>query len=152
MAGLLWKASSGDVGLTANTPKTVLQIKAPTNQRVVIRAVTISMVQPPSASTNAIKMRFTYSTANFGTGTAVTPQKVVKELTETIQSTVFANFTVEPTSPTDDQDVSYVQFGTLFPDERGSNRQIWIPGGYAENIELTSPATATVNVTVVAEE
>jgi len=152
MAGLILHANSGEVSLAASTPKTVLQIKAPTNQRLVLTSLRLLGKQPAGGTDTPVKVRITRSTANFGTGSAVTPAKNDPTDSETVQSTAAGNFTVEPTSPTDGG-LWYEfspQAGIIEPFAPG--QEIKIPGGQALNVECTAAATATVLVTATYQE
>lgn len=152
MAGLIWTANSGEVTLSAATAKTVLQVKAPSNQRVTLKTLSILGKQSAGGTDAVCKVRITRSTANFGTGTAATPGKTDTAWAETIQSTVAGNFTVEPTSPTDTGLWYEVQpqSGLIVPFPPGQEPRI--PGGAALNVEITSSGTPTLLVTVTAEE
>ena len=152
MAGLTFRANSGDVSLVANTPKTVLQVKAPTNQRVRVTAREITVKDAPSSTNTGIKIRYTYSTANFGTGTAVTPVKIDQGRPESINSTAASNFSTEPTSPTDLGDPLYIQYGSGIVEDYSVARSPWIGGGAAINVECTAPASATISITLTCEE
>ena len=152
MAGLLLTATSGECTLAAATAKTLLQIKAPTNQRVLLRSLAVIGKQAAGGTDAVVKVRLTRSTANFGTGTSVTPIKMDPAWGETVQTTVAKDFSGEPTNPTD---ISYwlevqPQSGLILPFAPGL--ELRIPGGAALNIECTSTGTPTLTVSVVIEE
>lgn len=152
MAGLILTVNSGEVALIAATPKTVLQIKAPANHRLKLRNVKLFGKQPAGGVDTPVKVRLTRSTASFGTGSAATPGKIDPAMAETVQSTAAANFTVEPTSPTDTGVEWEVQpqSGVIEPQIPG--QELVIPGGQALNFEATSVATPTVLFTATYEE
>jgi hypothetical protein len=75
MAGVLWHVNSGECSLVAATPKSLLQIIAPTKQRVIIRALRFFGKQPAGGTDTPVKIRLTRSTANFGTFTVATQHK-----------------------------------------------------------------------------
>lgn len=152
MAGMLLSATSGERSLVAATAQTVLQVVAPANQRLKIRQIKVLGKQSAGGTDQPAKMRLTRSTGSFGTRTAVTPGKFDPGSAETVQSTAFSTFTVEPTSPADLGDWSEVQLqvGLILPFPPGM--EVIIPGGNALNVELTAPASATVVVTVYYEE
>ncbi len=152
MAGLVCSATSGEVALVAATAKTVLQIKAPTNQRVTMKKLVITGKQAAGGTDAPVLVRLTRSTANFGTGTGVTPIKLDPGMGETVQSTSAKNFTVEPTSPTDALMSFEVQPQSGIIEPYGFGAEPKIPGGQSLNIELTSAATPTLTVTAIFEE
>ena len=154
MAGILLNITSVEQALVANTAKTVLQIKAPANQRVIVKAVKFFGKAAAGGTGVPIKVRLTRSTANFGT--AGTTQAVISKNDptddETVQTTVGGNFTAEPTTPTD----AGLQYEV--PDQSGiieflpPGQEIKIPGGQALNIEMTSTGTPTVIAQAICEE
>lgn len=152
MAGLKLFVNSGEVVFVANTAKTALQIKAPTNQRQLLRQIYIMGKQPAGGTDTPVKVRLTRSTANFGTGTGATPGKLNPSNPETIQSTAANNFTVEPTAPTDTGLWFEVQpqTGVLVP--LPLLDLIEVPGGASVQAEITSVATPTLVVVFEFEE
>lgn len=147
MAGLLCHVNSGEVAMVAATPKTVLQIKAPANQRVILSMLSITGKQPAGGTDTPVKVRLTRSTANFGTGTGATPGKNNPSDPETIQSVVASNFSVEPTSPTDTGLWWEVQPQSGMISFYPPDLRVEIPGGQSINVEITSVATPTLLVT-----
>ena len=152
MAGILFQVNSGEVALVASTAKSVFQIKAPANQRVLIRMLRVFCKAPAGGTDTPVKMRMTRNTANFGTGTAATPSKNNPADTETIQSTAFANFTVEPTTPTDGGLWLEVQPQLGIEEIYPIGNPIVIPGGQSAQFEFTATATETMMVSLVCEE
>ncbi len=152
MAGIVAHVNSGEVALVANTAKTILQIKAPANQRVLVKSIRLFGKAAAGGTGVPVKVRLTRSTANFGTFSAATPGKNDTSDSETLQATAGSNATVEPTTPTDT--------GLLYevPDQSGiieflpPGMEIRIPGGAALNIEATSTGTPTVAAQVTYEE
>jgi len=152
MAGLLATATSGEVALVASTAKSVLQIKAPANQRILIRQIEFYGKQPAGGTDTPVKVRMTRSSANFGTFSAAVASKNDFGAGETLQGTYGANASVEPTSPTDSGRLWEFnpQTGAAFilpPDQ-----PIIVPGGQSVQFEMTSGATPTVVATAVVEE
>ena len=151
MAGLNMNVPSGNVALVAATAKTVLQIKAPTNQRLKIKTIRC-MGKGIVVTDQPIYFRITRSSANFGTGSSATPGKTNTSNGETIQSTAFSNFTVEPTSPT------HSGYEGDFHPQNGIMEQfqfdvpLEVAGGNSVNIEMTAAQAQTVNVSVLYEE
>lgn len=152
MAGVLANATSGEVALVAATPKTVLQIKAAANQRVLLKALRITGKAAAGGTDTPVKVRLTRSTANFGTGTAVTPNKNDPTDDETLQTTVAKDFSVEPTTPTDAGVWWEVQPQSGVIEFLPPGMEIKIPGGQALNVEMTSTGTPTLAVSALYEE
>ena len=148
MAGVIFTVATGPTGnLTASNTQTLLQVKAPTNQRVLLREVRITGSQPIGGTDTPVLFKLTRSTASFGTGTSVTPQKNNPSDSETIQSTSAKMFSGEPTS-TDtffpwsiNPESGLVE---LFPD----NRPIVIPGGQSVQLVAITPSGSTPNLNV----
>jgi hypothetical protein len=152
MAGVLANVNSAEVTLAASTAKTVLQVKAASNHRVVIRNLRIMGKQAAGGTDPVVKVRLTRSTANFGTGTGATPQKNNPNDDETIQTTASGNFTVEPTSPTDGGIWWEVQPQSGVIEFLPPGQEIIVPGGQAANFEATSTGTPTLTITAGIEE
>jgi hypothetical protein len=152
MAGVLFHGNSGEVALVAATAKTVYQIKAASNQRVLVVALRLLGKQPAGGTDTPIKVRMTRSTANFGTGTAVTLGKNDPGDAETLQTTAAANFTVEPTSPTDSGLWWEIQPQSGVIEFLPPGLEIKIPGGQAVNFECTSTGTPTILITASSQE
>lgn len=152
MAGLLCHVNSGEVALVAATAKTVLQIKAATNQRVLLRGLKIMGKSPAGGTDTPVKVRLTRSTANFGTFTGATPNKNNPSNGETVQTTCGANATAEPTTPTDGGMWWEVQPQSGVIEFLPPGMEVQIPGGQALNVECTSAATPTVMITASFEE
>jgi hypothetical protein len=153
MALLHVRVSSGEVVMVAATAKTVLQIKAPANQRLVIKRLEVMGKQPAGGTDTPSKIRLTRSTANFGTATgAATTDKNNPSNGETLQGTYGYNFTAEPTSPTDAGRTWEVnpQLGVI--DDLVQDKWIEVPGGQAINVEITAAATPTWVVDAFVEE
>jgi hypothetical protein len=153
MADQICHVNSGEVALVAATPKTVLQIKAATNQRVAIKGIKLMGKQAAGGTDVPVKIRLTRSTANFGAFTATpTPQKNNPSNGETVQTSAGTNATSEPTSPTDAGIWWEVQPQSGVIEFIPPGLEIKIPGGQAVNFECTSPGTPTVMLTVTFEE
>jgi hypothetical protein len=152
MAGVLWHVNSGECSLVANTAKSILQIKAPANQRVIVRALRFFGKQPAGGTDTPVKIRLTRSTANFGTFTSATPSKNDPNDGETIQTTCGANASVEPTSPADGGLWWELQPQTGIIEPMAPGQEIKIPGGQSAQFEFTSPGTPTVMMEATCEE
>lgn len=155
MAGLLFNVNSGEIALVASTAKTCLQIKAPANQRVLVRALRLMGKQAAGGVDLPVKVRVTRSTANFGTATgAATVGKNNPSDSETIQTTTGQNFTVEPTAPADAGIAWEIQPESGVIEFLPAGMFIVIPGGAAVNFECTSGSlmTPTMNLCATCEE
>ncbi len=152
MAGVLVHVNSGEVVFVANTAKTALQIKAPTNQRVVIKGLKLMGKQPAGGSDTPVKIRLTRSTGSFGSGAAATPAKNDPNDGETLQATCFAGLTTEPTTPTDGGLMWEVQPQSGVIEFLPPGMEIKIPGGQSANFECTSIATPTLMICASYEE
>ena len=152
MAGVLSHVSSGEVTLIANTAKTVLQIKAPANQRLIVQGLRLFGKQPAGGTDTPIKVRLTRSTANFGTGSSVTPSKNDPTDSETLQISANANFSAEPTSPTDGGLWFELPPQSGIIDYSPPGLQIKIPGGQSVQFEATSTGTPTLMFSATVEE
>jgi len=148
MAGVRAYVNSGEVALVASTAKTVLQLKAPTNQRLLIHSIRLLGKQAAGGTDPVVKVRVTRSTANFGTGTGATPAKAVPSDSETLQATAAANFTVEPTTPTDSGMWWEVQPEGGVIEFLPPGHEIVVPGGQSVNFEMTSTGTPTLLLTL----
>lgn len=145
-----------DVTLVAATANEVLQVKAATNQRSVLKKLILTGESAAGGTDAVVRGRLTLSTANFGTfmGT-VAKAKANPSNGETIQ-TAFAGDTTGGTRPTTPTDLGvYFSFNPqggidvtpLLP--KGGQQ---IPGGQAVNVELTSAGTPTVRGQATVEE
>jgi len=111
MAGLNCSANFEDVAGTAGSWKTLLTLKAPTNQMLRIRRVKICGLGT-AGDAKPIGVRLTRVSQGTGTGTTKTPQKLNNALTVTVQATQRINFTVEPTEDGTDP---YLYAGKFHP-------------------------------------
>lgn len=152
MAGVLLHVNSGEVALVAATAKTVLQIKAATNQRVLVKALRFFGKQAAGGTDAVVKVRLTRSTANFGTLSAATPGKNDPSDAETVQTTCGSNASAEPTTPADSGLWYELQPQAGVIEFLPPGMEIKIPGGNALNIEMTSSGTPTVMVEATFEE
>jgi hypothetical protein len=152
MAGLLCHVNSGEVALVAATAKTVLQIKAAANQRVILKGIKLFGKQAAGGTDVPVKVRITRSSANFGTLTGATPAKNNPSNGETIQTTCGSNATVEPTTPTDGGVWWEVQPQSGVIEFIPPGLELQIPGGQAINFECTSSGTPTVMLVASFEE
>lgn len=141
MAGLKCAAVAPDVSLSAATTKTVLQITAPTNQRLMVTQAKIWFhgVAPTDTPVQVRILRQTTA----GTGTSTTPVKNDVG-SETIQSTAARNFTVEPTAG-DVLEHMRIHPQSGIPIIYPITEEIPVPGGGRLGIECTAPQAVTVS-------
>jgi hypothetical protein len=149
MAGLEFSVPAIAVACT-DAAKTVLGVKAPTNQAVEILGIYAGFAGVTSSEGPALieLCQCTFATNGPGTNsTSVTPAKTDWARTETIQSTAAKNWSSEPTVVTFIEPIPvpvYMGFGmTYFP----LNSIITIPGGGGFVLRITLPSTVTANFT-----
>ncbi len=152
MAGQLCFVNSGETALVANTAKTLLQIQAATNQRVVVKGLKILGKQAAGGTDAVVKVRMTRSTANFGSSSSATAGKANTSNGETLQTSCAKTFTVEPTSPTDSGLQWEIQPQSGVIEFIPPGMEVHVPGGNAVNFEATSTGTPTLLVTAIFEE
>lgn len=135
MAGVGWRANSAAVA-TSTSAKTIVQVVAPANQRLVVREAEIAFKGTVNSNAPILVEILRQTTA--GTSSALTPVKRNSADDETLQVTARETFTAEPTA----SDVlfrSYVhpQGGALdkmFPDKF----PIPVPGGGRLGLRVTA--------------
>jgi hypothetical protein len=150
MAALKARANSGSVALVAATAKTVLQLVAPTNQRVAITFVGIYLDGATSTAV-PVQVRILRQTTA-GTSTNAPPVDVEKELTETIQTTAGANFSAEPTAGDVLANFTVPAYQGMYESVPPPDQQLVIQGGGRLGFECTAPAGVNVRITVQFEE
>jgi hypothetical protein len=140
--------TGGEVALSAATKKTVLQILAPANQRVVVKGYRISF-DGTSGSAEPVLVEFSrQSTA----GTMSAGTSAVRDTAmPTVQTTVTKTASAEPTetSVVFSQDV-HPQTGVKEP--LVFDEEIIVPGGGRLGVACTAPATVNVVVALDCEE
>lgn len=152
MAGVVAHVNSGEVALVAATAKSVLQIKAATNQRVIVKALRFFGKQAAGGTDAVVKVRMTRSTANFGTFTGATPGKNDPTDSETLQTTAGGNASIEPTTPTDSGLWWEVQPQSGIIEFLPPGMEIKVPGGQSVQFECTSSGTPTLMLEASYEE
>lgn len=153
MAGIHASANSGQIALTAATAKTLLQIVAPTNQRVRLKSFLATL---DGATSTAVPARFRIlrqTTAGTFTNTTVAPAHDLKGLTETIQTNCQTVATAEPTAGDVLLDVTIpVYNGVLGKVYDHADEPLYIQGGGRLGFEFTAPATVNASISVKIEE
>lgn len=145
MAGIKCAATTAEIALTAATAKTVIQLVAPTNQRLLVERYGVGF-DGISTTAEPVQVRVCKQTTA-GTMSSLTPVKRGDPGSETLQGTAQHTATVEPTI-TDVYDVFEVHPQTwvdiLLPD----GDEIPVPGGGRIGIECTAPATVNVRAKI----
>lgn len=152
MSALNFQVSTGEASITS-TPKTVVTVGAPANQRVKIKGISV-FGQGTSNTDTPVKVELmTYASITGGTAGSVTTSKQDGDLGETIQSTIAGNYSAEPsyTSPVTVQVWNvHPQTGiaVYFP----LHDEIVLKGGTGFALRLTSNQSETMSINVMCEE
>jgi hypothetical protein len=138
MAGVLGTAQTAEVALSAGVAKTVLQVVAATNHRVLIEAFNISFdgVSPTAEPVLVEVVRQTTA----GTMSALTPVKLNTADDETLQATAQHTATVEPTT-TDVLFRQDIHPQTGWKEFRPLGKEWVVPGGARIAVRCTAPAS-----------
>lgn len=150
MAGIKFAAAPGEISISTSAV-TLLQITAPTNQRVKVREWEINFKGTSNTGTPICYRVMRQSSGN-GTGSALTLVKWDADYSETIQATAKHTFTVEPTS-----NLVTIAAGEIHPQQGYGwvapfDGEIVIPGGESLNFEVTAAAANTATIRAVCEE
>lgn len=149
MARLFGTALTAEVALTATQAKTVLQLVAPANHRVVIKRWGV-FFDGQSVSAEPVLVRLLFqSTA--GTMSALTPRKMDGSLPETLQTSAQHTATSEPTAG-DVLDTINVHPQQGYREVYPLGEEIVLGGGDRIGIECTAPDNVNVVATFVFEE
>jgi hypothetical protein len=149
MAALQGQASLGMTPLVASTAKSVIRLKAPTNQRVKVLGYGFYF-DGTSNSAQPVQIQIGRISAD-GTFTAETPLPNEPELTETFQTVVGINASAEPTYS------GYLKTWTVHP-QLGYEylaplgQEIIINGGGLLGFVVNAPAAVDVRGYVMFEE
>lgn len=148
MAGLRGAINTGAVALSAATAKTVAQIVAASNHRVLIPEFEVSFDGTTNTAVPVLVELVKQSDA--GTSSALTPVKI-GDWQETMQTTARHTATAEPT--TTDVIKSFLvhpQQGEAWQAPFGA--PLPVPGGTRLGWRITAPAVVNVRVNVLFEE
>jgi len=151
MAGIIASVVTGvgEVALVGTTAKTVLQLTAPTNQRLKILGFGI-FFDGTAADAQPVEIRVLRQTTAGTGGSAVTP-RIISAGSETLQATSLKDMSGEPTAG-DELDVLQVHpqsgFEVMFP----PGQELIIPGGGRIGIEVTAPVAVNCNAKMRYEE
>ncbi len=149
MAGVFFTMNTGEVSLVATTAKTIFEMTAAANQRVLIHELAI-MFKGVTVGNEPVTIELTRF-ATTGTGTGGTSQKVDPDYSETIQATWKYNDSVEPGSQTVLRTwYIHPQSGIIYP--LPFDRLIPVPGADLIGIRCTADDVVIVGAHVLAEE
>jgi len=141
MAALKATINIPAIPLTAGTAKTVVQVKAPANQRIKILGYALTF--NGSTSQLPVQIRFIRQTSAGTSLVSATPAPLEPELTETVQSTAQTGSLTTQTEPTNASVVRGTRYVPAYSGveylETPGNEYIVGGGGYY-GIECTSPA------------
>jgi hypothetical protein len=153
MAGLYGVFTTGSVALVGGTAQTVIQIVAPTNQRLRITEYEFSFDGTNSANTPC-QVKVERQTGGTFTNTAVAPKKIndLSNVAETLQASSKTAVTVEPTESDVLRWPTIPVFGGTVVIPLPPGQEDYIPGGSLLGIKLTAPQGVNAFVTVRYEE
>lgn len=148
MAGILCVAQTDEIALAAATAKTLVQIVAPTNQRMIVKSFGIAF-DGTSSTAEPVKWRVLRQTTA-GTMSSLTPVKLSAG-SETVQSTAQHTATAEPTAG------DVLDSGECHPqgfyEKVVPTDQKWeVPGGTRLGIECVAPAVVNARAKIHFEE
>jgi hypothetical protein len=149
MAALNFSLVTAEVALAAATAKTVVQVTAPTNQRVKLKGWSVSFDGTSATAAPVVCRLLRQTTA--GTMTSLTPRKGDDDIATAIQSTGQHTATAEPTAG-DILDTKEVHPQGGYSEKFGLGDEIIIGGGDRIGIECTAPATVNVVGSLHCEE
>lgn len=148
MSGLVCSAITSEVALAAATAKTVVQVTAPTNQRLKIKGWGV-FFDSTSPTAEPVQVRLLRQTTA-GTMSSLTPVKLVAG-SETVQTTAQHTATAEPTAG-DVLDAIEVHPQSGYEKIIPMDVPIDVPGGGRVGIECTAPAVVNVRAKIIFEE
>lgn len=149
MARFFGTAQTSEIALSAATAKTVIQLVAATNHRVVVKRLGVYF-DGTSTTAEPVQVRVLRQTTA-GTMSALTPVKLDDSIADTLLTTAQHTATVEPTAG-DVLDVCEVHpqqsYEWIYP----LYEEPIIGGGDRLGVECTAPATVNVRCKIVFEE
>ncbi|GAC1302556.1 MAG: hypothetical protein NVSMB14_11660 [Isosphaeraceae bacterium] len=150
MSALISYVNLPSTVLAAGVAKTVLQVKAPANQRVKVLSVGLYFdgVVASAVPCQVQIMR----QATVATGTVASPTPIEPELTETIQTTALSNATVEPTYGPILETITIPTFMGQYEVVAAQGQEIIIGGGQWLGIVCSAPAAVNVRGFMKIEE
>jgi hypothetical protein len=153
MAALQGSFRSGSTSLTGGTAQTVIQIVAPTNQRLKVLSWRIAFNGTNSANTPAT-VQIERQTGGTFTNTAVAPVKVNDPTGtgETLQASAKTAVTVEPTVGDILDEFFEPVFGGFIGWQYTPGQELLVPGGTLLGFKLNAAQSVNAEVTVYYEE
>jgi hypothetical protein len=149
MSKLLGVVTCPATALSPAVAKTIIQLVAPTNQR--LRVLRWHLAFDGQSSTDQpVQFRLLRQTTA-GTMTGATPRKLDNDLTETLLATAQIQATAEPTAG------EVVDIGTIHPQISDGRVYAWpleviVGGGTRLGLEVQAPAGVNVRAWLVYEE
>ena len=143
--------TSGQVALTAATPKTPVMITAPANIAVKVTGYRVSF---DGATSTAVPPYIEYGRpSTTGTFTSQTPRKMDPGRAETVQTTGGVNASAEPTwTSVVDEGHFLAAYGGLFEEFKTFDNPIVVPGAGRWGIRVTAAAAVNCSATIFFEE
>lgn len=146
MAGVGWSAATAEVA-SGTSVKTIIQVVAPTNQRLLIRQIDVSF-EGTSSSDEPIQVDVLRQTSA-GTMSSLTPQKWNSSDSETLQVTAQHTSSSEPTAG------AILLSRKIHPQTSHTwdlGDPIPVPGGGRLGVRVTAAVSVGTVVTIVGEE
>ncbi len=158
MAAIQGSFKSGTTALTGGTAQTILQIVAPTNQRLKVIGYDLAFDGTNSANTPATVQILRQTTAGTFTNTSVVPVKIndASNVAETLQAysqtVITTPGTSEPTAGDVLQDFLVPVFGGTVLYSYPPGQEDLVPGGTRLGFKVTAAQSVNVRLTVRYEE
>jgi hypothetical protein len=150
MAGLLCIAQTSEVALVAATAKTILQLTAPTNQRLKVKRWGV-FFDGIANDAEPVEIRLLRQTTVGTGGDVLTPVLQVAG-SETIQTSGLSDIDVAEPTAGDVVDVAEVHPQSGYEVIIPFDMPIEIPGGGRMGIECIAPAAVNVRAKMIFEE
>lgn len=150
MAGLYFTAVCPEAAFS-NVAKSMLQITAPTNQRVKVREWSVSYIGISNTAQPILTQIMTGATSA-GTSSSLTPAKWNLSDQETIQTTAANTFTVEPTGTLVAIQSEEVHPQTGYTWQAPFGGEIMVQGGTRLTMRVTAAAGTSLSARFLAEE
>lgn len=153
MAALRGNFNLPSTALTGGTAQTVIQIVAPTNQRLKITGSKVSFNGTNSANTPAT-VQWVYQTGGTFTNTAVAPVKTndANGVGETLQASSKNTATAEPTVTYTADSFFEPVFGGFIGWQQTPGQELIVPGGSLLGLKINAPQSVNVAVSIDYEE
>jgi len=148
MAGLRAVAQTAEID-TTTSKRTLLQLIAAANHRVLVKEISISFDGTSNTAAPILVQVATQSTS--GTVTGLTPQKMNPDDTETLQTTAGHTATVEPAETAEIMGENvHPQGGYTWQAPFGG--EIVVPGGGRLGVAVTAGAAVNAKARMIFEE